>query len=119
MRQHLINELEKILPVAPPTTTGGIPITRSTKIEAHPNLKEKPFSGIQIMTYVVRPQSPRNKPDDVLQVQYRFIVRTGVTVQLINDTTEDAVKVSIAMNDTTYTPLPPPPRTAKEVHNEW
>jgi len=114
MFQHFINELEKILPIAPPTTTGGIPITRSNKIEAHPNLKEKPFSGIQIMTYVVRPQSPRNNPGDVLQVQYRFIVRTGVTVQLINDTTEDAVKVSIVMNDTTYTPLPPPPRQDKD-----
>jgi len=62
LRQHLINEVLKLVPVVPTWLTFGIPAPRSWQVEAHPHLKNPPFSGDQTMTYVVRPASPRSDP---------------------------------------------------------
>jgi hypothetical protein len=108
LRQHLIKEIAKI-----PTFVPGIP--GSTRVEAHPQIKTIPFSGVQIMSYLVRPASPRPSPDHVLQVTYHFTVRSGVVVQVINDTGDDAIKVVIKMDDATYKPAPLPPRHDRDI----
>ncbi len=97
-RQHLINQISQI-----PTGIPGIP--GNLHIDAHPKILTPPFSGLPIMSYIVRPPSPRSNPGDVLQVSYHFTTRSGVAVQLINAI--DEVKVIIEMNDVAYKPVSP------------
>jgi hypothetical protein len=96
---HLIAEIAKTIPPFPP-----VPIPASTRVEAHPRIYTTPFFGIQLMTFTVRPPSPRQSPADQLKVQYHFTARSSVTIQLINDAQNDEVKVAIVMNTAGYAP---------------
>jgi hypothetical protein len=87
--QHLLNEVGKVLSF------------RSKKIEAHPTIMPKAFSGVFLVSYTVRPPTPRLHPQDVLMVKYNLIARTGVVVELTNS--GDAVTVYLSMNDVQYT----------------
>jgi hypothetical protein len=67
---HGFNELIKVLTF------------RSTLIEMHSKIKEKPFRGNHSATFTVRPPGPRPSRDAQLLVSYRFNVRTPCQVRL-------------------------------------
>ncbi len=96
MKAHLLNEV------------GKVQTFRSTSLEAHPHIKPKPFQGVHLMSFVVRPPSKRGKATDRLFATYKFTVRTGVAVQLVNST--DAVTVYVVMNDAQYKAPALPPK---------
>jgi hypothetical protein len=84
----------------------------SLQVEAHPTLLP-PFQGIQLMTFYVRPQTPRQSPSDRLLASYHFTLRKGVAVQVFS-TGHDEVGVTVLMNDVNYvTPTP----TGRTDHN--
>ncbi len=80
-----------------------IPLTHQMK--AKPTIK-KPFSGIHIFQYTLRPPVI---PDALLgiphkydiYVEYHFTVRDGITIQIAPDGT-DGVLVTVLMNDVNY-----------------
>jgi hypothetical protein len=84
---------------------GGIP--SSTRLEAHPTVYAKPFVGDQVMSYIVRPPSPRRGVDDRgrVHVAYHFTTRTGVYVN-VHELAPDSVEVVIRMSEREY--IPPP-----------
>jgi hypothetical protein len=86
---HMLNEVIK-------TQT-----LQSTRVEAHPHML-KPFSGIHLINFVVRPPTARRSPNDRLMVSFHFTVRHGVVVQVYK-ASPDAVGVLISMNDNAYT----------------
>ncbi len=96
---HLVNEIVKI------------DTLRSTLIEAHPKIKEKPMRGSHVMRVQVRPPalppSPAPITTNVLEVSYRFTVRTGVRVQLTSPA-RDTIEVAITLDSSTYKPPPLP-----------
>jgi hypothetical protein len=95
LREHLLKELAKLV----------APIPLSLQVEAHPTLLP-PFQGIQLMTFYVRPQTPRQSPSDRLLASYHFTLRKGVAVQVFS-TGHDEVGVTVLMNDVNYvTPTP-------------
>lgn len=96
MKSHLLNEF------------GKVQTFRSLSLEAHPKIKPKPFQGVHLMSFTVRPPSVRGRPTDKLMATYKFTVRTGVSVQLVN--AGDAVTVYVVMNDAQYKPTKLPPR---------
>jgi hypothetical protein len=107
LRQHLINEAVKVFcPGFPFAALAG---DCSLKVEAHPRFMPKPFSGLHLINFTVRPPSQRHRPTDRLIVSFHFTVRHGVVVQVIN-AGSDAVGVVIAMNDLSFTAPPLPPR---------
>jgi FG-GAP-like repeat len=73
----------------------------STRVEAHPHIL-KPFSGVHLVNFAVRPPTPRRSPNDRLMVSYHFTVRHGVATQVYK-AGPDEVGVLISMNDNTYT----------------
>jgi hypothetical protein len=97
---HMINELTKVVTF------------RSLRLEAHPNIMPKPFSGVHIINLLVRPPSPRNAPGDQLVVTCHFTVRPGSAVQVYNAGT-DTVGIAVVLNDLDYI-QPPFPR-----RNDW
>jgi hypothetical protein len=96
LRTHLTNEVKKVLEF------------RSNRIEAHPLLLPKPFSGIHLFSYVVRaPVLPRaNRIAAIggsqLVCSFHFTTRTGVAVQVTREAA-DAVRVIVSMNAAAYT----------------
>jgi hypothetical protein len=106
LRKHLINEIVRVAPNIP-----GIPIPFGSQVEAHPQIHQTPFSGIHLIQYRVRPPIPRPSADVTLIVSFHFTVRTGVVVQLLDDSANDAVGVLISMNDGAYTPAPVPQKS--------
>src|SRR6266542_820653 len=81
----------------------------STRFEAHPGFKTKPFKGSQTMSYIVRPPVARQCAGHKLLVSSHFTVRHGVTAS-IEPFTTDAARVTIAMDDSQYTAPPLPPK---------
>ncbi len=61
---------------------------------------EKPFRGIQLMTFNVFPDKPKASPDMILWAQYHFTVRNGVTVSVTK--ADDHVTVFVSMNDAVF-----------------
>src|SRR5262249_39904931 len=62
---HLVNEVVKV------------ETQRSLRVEAHPKI-HKPYSGLYLISYVVRPPTPRRSPNDRLMVSFHFTVRHGI-----------------------------------------
>jgi hypothetical protein len=94
LEAHLIEEVAKLKDF------------QSTRLEAHPTILPKPFLGAHLMIYTLKPPTGRLNPLDRLMVSLELTVKTGVTVQVVNDV--DAVKVYVGMNDVRYTaPLLP------------
>lgn len=96
LREHLFNEVEKALTF------------QSLRVEAHPQIKPKPFEGVYLLSYTLRPPTPRQSPSDTLFVSYHFTIRGvpgqgGVAVQVV-DGGSDSVNVIIVLNDVSYTP---------------
>ncbi|WP_425147187.1 hypothetical protein [Deinococcus sp.] len=107
LRSHLEKEVAKAL-------AGIGPIALSQRIEAHPNVYQKPFSGIHLFSYVVRapvlqPQPARAFQSSQLVCTFHFTVRSGVTVQ-VRAESADSVRVYVAMNAATYKPAKLPIR---------
>lgn len=95
-----------ISPIAPGLTTLGY------TLHAVPDVSNRPFSGIQLMTYELRP--PRKaRTGERLAVSYHFTHRTGVTVDLSN-VGDDAgtISVRVVMNDRDYKAPDLPPYEA-------
>jgi hypothetical protein len=122
--KHLAREVIKaagiicdINPIIDFLSFGGIPC--STRIEAHPRFFVKPFMGVQIMQYIVRPPIPRPSRTAKLHVAYHFTVRRGVSVY-VNPMSDspvrgllDGVSVTVAMNEDEY------PRSRLPEKHDW
>ena len=107
LREHLIREVEKAL-------AGVGPIAFSQRIEAHPIMVPKPFSGLHVFSYVVKAPVAQPVATSALQgsqlvCTFHFTVRSGVVVQVTREGT-DAVRVYVSMNPVTYKPAPLPIR---------
>jgi hypothetical protein len=111
LRQHLLNEVARIIGKSLLPPPFNIAALANEHIRAHPHVYNTPFSGLHLIHYIVRPASPRPSPADKLSVSFHFTVRTGVTVQLLDDTANDAVGVLITMNNVNYTPAPLPQKS--------
>jgi hypothetical protein len=80
---HAFSELIKVLTF------------RSTLIEMHSKIKEKPFRGNHGATFTVRPPGPRPSGDAQLLVSYRFNVRTPCQVRLQLSAAGDGVEIRV------------------------
>lgn len=80
---HAFNELVKVLTF------------RSTQIEMHSKIKQKPFRGNHSAVFTVRPPGPRPRPDAQLLVSYRFNVRAPCQVRLQLNRARDGVEVRV------------------------
>jgi hypothetical protein len=80
---HAFNELVKVLTF------------RSTLIEMHSKIKQKPFRGNHSAVFTVRPPGPRPRPGAQLLVSYRFNVRAPCQVRLQLNRARDGVDVRV------------------------
>jgi hypothetical protein len=98
LRQHLFSEVEKAL------IPGG-----SLHVEARPQILPKPFRGVHLFTFLVRPPTPQPAPNVPLFVSFHFTKRRGrgVALEIIQKDTE-TIEVVIAMNGDAYAPPPLP-----------
>ncbi len=113
--QHLDHELDKL---GPDWWQLGIP--DSVTVEVHPQIAAKPFDGVHVAAFTVRP--PPDTADlagplfGEAQVSFQFTHRAGVGVQVIGtDEVVDgqrqaSVEVLISLNSAGYQPAPLPPR---------
>ncbi|GGQ94041.1 hypothetical protein [Deinococcus ruber] len=104
LRTHLEKEVAKALS----------PVPLSNRIEAHPNVYQKPFSGVHVFSYVVRapvlqPAASGPLSGSQLVCTFHFTVRSGVAVQVTRESA-DSVRVYISMNPVTYRPAALPVR---------
>jgi len=121
LRSHLINEVLKVLcPGWPFAALFGL---CSLKVEAHPQIMPKPFAGIGLLSYLVRPPGPRPEdpsfgPPYVPLVSFHFTKRgrrrdptgqepTGVEIQVMK-ADDETVRVLIALNSDLYEAPPHP-----------
>ena len=86
---HAFNQLIKVLTF------------RSTLIEMHSKVKEKPFRGNHHATFTVRPPGPRPRRDAQLLVSYRFDVRAPCHVRLQPSPGGDGVDVFVDLLEKT------------------
>jgi len=77
----------------------------SLRVEAHPKIKSKPYKGVYLARFVVRPPAPAgiDTLPGRLTVSFQFTHRSGCAVQVIS-TGPDSVDVLIVLNDVGYTP---------------
>jgi hypothetical protein len=111
--KHLLNQLaekEAEATISPPTAPLLSPM------EARPKIISPPFSGLHIMSFLVRPPTPRSSPDDKLLLSFHFTVRTGVAIEVTTGPNPDEVQVIVSMNDVNYKPAAAPPRQTVTVH---
>ena len=101
LKDHLLNEVAKV------------ETFRSQRIEAHPGILPQPFTGTRVISYTVRPPTPRHDPRDRLMARFHFTTRTGVEIQVSN--AGDSVTVFVSMNATQYTPPPLPQRHDRSI----
>jgi hypothetical protein len=73
---------------------------RSSQIEMHSKIKEKPFRGTHSPTFTVCPPDPRPSRDAQLMVSYRFTTRVPCQVNLSAARLGDGVDVSITLQET-------------------
>lgn len=97
---HLVNEVGKVLrPIIP----------ASFQVEVHPCLLEMPFRGLNIVTFKVRPPTPRKSAGDTLIVEFNMTRRDdSVAIQVLKGSDGDSVRVIIVLNEAGYTPPPRP-----------
>ncbi len=103
---HLIKEIGRVIGVV------GIPL--SLLVEAHAKNKHRPFRGVHLMHFVVRPTSSPSSPlaNMQLAISYHFTIRNGCAIQVISSS-PDSVEVFVVMNSVNYTPPPLPARISK------
>jgi len=83
---HIWNEVKKVL------------TWRSTMVEIHPKIKEKPFRGTHRTQFVVRTPTPRPSAGSELAVSFRFAMRTPCRVT-VAPTGSNEVTVTIELNE--------------------
>jgi hypothetical protein len=104
--EHLVIEVAKV-----DAQIFGIPVPLSTLIRAHPRLMPKPFAGLNIVSFKVRPP-PRTDPRDSLQVRMSFTRRDdSVAIQVVRGSDGESIRVVMVLNEAGYVPPPEPPRT--------
>jgi hypothetical protein len=83
-----------------------------SRIDAHPRLMPKPFAGRNIITFDIRPPSPRRRPGDRLILESTITQRsTGVALTAMRHPNDpDTVRISILLNADDYTPPAEPRR---------
>jgi hypothetical protein len=113
--QHLDHEIGRL---SPGWWQHGIPDT--VTVEAHPQIAAKPFDGLHVAAFTVRPPPDTTDPAGPgftqAQVSFQFTHRAGVGVQVIgtdqvvDDQRLVSVEVLISLNSASYQPAPLPPR---------
>jgi hypothetical protein len=113
--QHLDHEIGKL---SPDWWQLGIP--DSVTVEAHPQIAAKPFDGVHVAAFTVRPPPDTAHLAGPLfgeaQVSFQFTHRAGVGVQVIgtdqviDGQRQASVEVLISLNSAGYEPAPLPPR---------
>jgi hypothetical protein len=101
--EHLLKELGKVMhPVIP----------LSLQVQAHPRLLDIPFRGFHILTFKVRPPTPRADRRDTLMVEFTFTRRDdSIAVQLLRGNDNESLRVVIVFNEIGYVPPPKPKAT--------
>ena len=106
---HMLREIEKVDHVVL-----GIPLD-STMVEAHPQIKSKPFRGVHLAHIVVRPPPAQSRPtgppaleasltNNLQQhVRFQFTVRSGCAVQVTSSAT-GVIDIFISLSDAGYQP---------------
>ena len=103
--EHLLKEIAKV--------EGHV----SLELEAHPRLMPKPFVGENIVTFTVRPPTPRENPSDALVLSFQFVRRSsrGIAIQVVPAPDRNSVKVVMVLNEAGYNPAPEPHRVNRHV----
>jgi hypothetical protein len=98
--EHLIKEVGKV-------THPLIPL--SFQVEAHPRLLDMPFRGFHLLTFKVRPPTPRADIRDELMVEFTFTRRSkAIAVQMLRGNDNESLRVVIVFNENGYEPPPKP-----------
>jgi len=113
--QHLDHEIGKLS-----SDWWQLGIPDSVTIEAHPQIAAKPFDGVHVAAFTVRPPPDTAHLAGPLfgeaQVSFQFTHRTGVGVQVIgtdqviDGERQASVEVLISLNSAGYQSTPLPPR---------
>ena len=91
----------------------------SLLVEAHPRLLHTPFVGLNIVTFKVRPPTPRNDIRDQLHVELKLARRSRSTaIQVLRGSDRDSIRVIIVLNEAGYDPPPEPPRVNKRYRHD-
>lgn len=117
--KHILDDLGAMYSIpADPVISGPI-IAATYRMQARPDIETVPFTGIKIMSFVMRPQFGRISASDRLLVRYQLKVRPGVAVQVV-DNGDDSITVWIVMNAAAYEPaqLPPPDKNVRHTITE-
>jgi hypothetical protein len=112
--KHLDREVAKLRP--DPWHLG---FPDSVRIEVHPKIAAKPFAGVHLAKFTIRPPDPGPLGNLELltpEVSFGFTCRSGVGVQVVgsyefvNGRWDASTDVYIALSDAGYHPAPLPPR---------
>jgi hypothetical protein len=99
--KHLAKEFAKV----------NAPIPSSFQMEAKPRLMPTPFLGVNVMTFKLRPPTPRVDSADRLIVTSSLTRRDdSVAVQLLPGSDRDSIRIIIVLNEAGYVPPPEPRR---------
>jgi hypothetical protein len=78
-------------------------------IDAHPKLMPKPFAGLNIFAFNIRPPTARRDVRDVLVFESTVTQRSdSVAISAFHPPGEDAVRIIFVLNDAGYVPPPEP-----------
>lgn len=98
--EHLVKEVAKVVsPIIP----------LSLRVEAHPHVLTKPFTGVHLLNFTVRPPT-LHSPLDTLMVTFHFTIRSGVAVQVARGPEPNSVTVWMVLNEVGYVPAVLPPK---------
>lgn len=99
--EHFSKEVGKVIGIL------GFPL--STQIKAHPRLLDMPFRGYHILTFKVRPPTPRTHPRDTLNIEFTFTRRDdSIAIQLLRGNDGESLRVVVVFNENGYVPPPKP-----------
>jgi hypothetical protein len=98
--EHLVKEVGKVMhPLIP----------LSFQVQAHPRLLDMPFKGFHLLTFKVRPPTPRADIRDTLMVEFSFTRHSkAIAVQLLRGNDNESLRVVIVFNEVGYVPPPKP-----------
>jgi hypothetical protein len=76
----------------------------------------QPFLGQNLITFKVRPPTPRRDPRDRLFVEFNLTRRDDSTsIQVLQGSDRDSVRVLIVLNEAGYVAPPEPPRRGRQL----
>jgi hypothetical protein len=90
---------------------GEAEVNPLSRIDAHPRLMPRPFSGFHAAVFDIRPPSPRRSPGDQLILETVITQRSGGVGLMVTEALDvaDAVRVTIILNENGYVVPPQPP----------